>query len=774
MASNCAEIAAASAMRDTTNSFATKGKGALSLRAVLIASTILAGTIEAGQAQAQEAPSAVDVIVVTAQRRAEDLQDVPVSVSALSGEQLDNMRLQSVDDIVALAPSLQVQSPGGEGTPIFALRGISMSDFSANQSGPVATYFDEIYKGASSLLGVSMYDLERIEVLRGPQGTLYGKNTTGGAINIISKLPEFENSADLSVGYGNYNHWQTSGNVNAALSDQIATRFAFTAEKADGWGTNSFPGKPKPYATDEYAGRLSVVAKPTDGAEFVLRIAGSSQTPENYSVTGAPLDADGIGGAIYNQFGRPGYFPTGLGEYEVENNKSGRRILKTWSASLTGNIDLPNDLTLTSITSWDWGKLFIPEDSDGSPLPALEIDYEARGQQVAQDLRLTSNYDGPFNFIVGAYYNRESIFNATTMSFFTDIDVDGSGTVDTDDCLANFFLACKFGNSFKQVKTSTAVYTDLNYAVTDQLTLRGGLRYTHDEGELVGYQSQIQDVDGNFLANLILPSDIAAQNADQFTKNNVSGKIGFDYNTNEGQLYYLTVSRGYRGNAFNAQAFFAPSEVNVVEPETLTDVEAGAKLEFFDRRVILNFSAFHYDYENMQFLNLDNGLQILVNVPKARVFGGEVELTAKPVEELTLRMGLGLLKSEIREGNLKGIDLRGNQLPTAPSSSLNLGADWTVAELAAGTVSLHADSTITSRQYFDVFNNADQSQKAYSLLNGSLNFESADGSWGASLWAKNILDQFYYSYRVAIDTTAGNYQHPGAPRTFGATLDFHF
>ncbi|MBI1198584.1 MAG: TonB-dependent receptor plug domain-containing protein [Phenylobacterium sp.] len=741
-----------------------------------VGSTALAAVLAAGQASAQDATAAsVDEVVVTAQKRAEKLQDVPVAVSALAGKQLAAQRLNKVDDIVSFAPSLQVQSPGGDGLPIFSLRGVSMADFSANQNGPVATYFDEVYRGASALLGVSMFDLERVEVLRGPQGTLYGKNTTGGAVNIISRKPAFETGGELTVGYGNFKRREASGAVNLALSDRMATRFAFTGEKADGWMTNLTPGvSRKLYASDAYAGRLSVLARPTDRSEFVLRVSASYQDPINYGVKAEPEDGLGIGGAIYNLFGRPGYFPTGLGKDEVENNRTLHRKLRNWAVSLHGEVGLPNDLTLTSVSSWDWGKSFIPEDSDGSPNPALEVDYAARARQIAQDLRLTSDFAGPFNFIVGTYLGRERIYNATTLSFFTDVDVDGNGVVDAQDCLANFFVACRFANSFTQTKTSAALYTDLKFALTDQLTLRGGLRYTHDTGKLAGYRSRILDVGGAVLGDVIVPADLAASGVDRFRKNNLSGKIGLDYKTDAGQLFYVSLSRGYRGNAFNAQAFFDPSEATVVKPETLTDLEGGAKLELLDRRLTLNLAAFYYDYRNTQFLNLDNGLQKLVNVPKARIYGGEVELNARPWQALGLRLGLGLLDSEIRNGSLNGIDLRGNPLPTSPHVSLSVGVDWTLADLTAGTVSLHADGKVTSKQYFDVFKTQAQSQKAYGLVNGSLRFDAADHRWGASVWAKNLLDQDYYAYRVSVDTTAENYEHPGAPRTFGATINVAF
>ena len=316
-------------------------------RPAALASTTLAGWLFSAPAWAQaDASASLEEVVVTAQKRAERLQDVPVAVSALSGDQLARQRITTLDDIASFAPSLHLQSPGGDDLPVFALRGVSMADYSSNQNGPIATYFDEVYKGPGVLKGVSMYDLERIEVLRGPQGTLYGKNTTGGAINIISKKPAFENGGDLTVGYGNYDHWQAQGALNAAVSDQLAARLAFTAEKADGWTTNALPGRPKAAETDAYGARLSILAKPADGAEFILRVSGSYQHPRNPGVKGQPLDDLGIGGEIYGLFGISGYVPTGLGKRDVQNNKSDKRLYQTSSVSLTGNFELPDNLIL--------------------------------------------------------------------------------------------------------------------------------------------------------------------------------------------------------------------------------------------------------------------------------------------------------------------------------------------------------------------------------------------------------------------------------------------
>ncbi|MFM6830761.1 MAG: TonB-dependent receptor plug domain-containing protein, partial [Novosphingobium sp.] len=183
-------------------------------------------------------------IVVTAQKRAERAADVPVSLSVLGAEALEAARLTQADDLAARVPNLRFSATVGENTPIFALRGVSMSDFSLNQSGPVAVYYDEVYKGNFAFLGLALYDLERIEVLRGPQGTLYGKNTTGGAINYIAAKPAFANEGDLKLGIGNYARAEASGAVNVVLSPALAARVAFTAARADGWFRNRLPGGP--------------------------------------------------------------------------------------------------------------------------------------------------------------------------------------------------------------------------------------------------------------------------------------------------------------------------------------------------------------------------------------------------------------------------------------------------------------------------------------------------------------------------------------------------
>ena len=229
---------------------------------------VLGATLGATPARAEPAPAdsdAIQEIVVTAQKRSESLQSVPVSVTALTRAQLGQLKLDTPSDLVTQVPNLQVNGIVGEGSPLFSLRGVSMFDYSLNQSSPVASYIDEVYKGNFTLFGVELYDLERVEVLRGPQGTLYGKNTTGGAINFITRKPGFDTEGDIKVGVGNYNRREVEGAFQTALiPERLAVRFAFTYTKVDGFIQNVLPGSPDLEGVDQYGVRLSLLFKASD------------------------------------------------------------------------------------------------------------------------------------------------------------------------------------------------------------------------------------------------------------------------------------------------------------------------------------------------------------------------------------------------------------------------------------------------------------------------------------------------------------------------------
>jgi iron complex outermembrane recepter protein len=690
-------------------------------------------------------------IIVTATKRSESLQSVPISVSVIGGDVLQKGRVTQVDELVTRVANLQLTSIVGDNTPIFALRGVSMSDYSLNQASPVATYYDEVYKGNFAFLGVSMYDLERVEVLRGPQGTLYGKNTTGGAVNLISRTAKLgETEGYFNLGYGNYNRVDVNGAVNVALGEKAALRVAGTFARADGWFDNVVPGKADLAGVNEWGLRSTLAAEPADGFRIALRVAASRQSPTNYGIYAQPEAVN-----------RPG-----LGPRQIAANIDDRRLAETFSAALTMNYDLSDKLTLTSITSYDYGTLSFYEDTDGTAGQLLEIPYFDRARQFAQDLRLASDTGGPFDFILGLYYNREKVFNETTFEIGKDIDSDGLPGITANDCAVGLPLGCLFRNSFDQVKNSYAVYVDASYKLADNLILRGGLRYTHDNGEQRDIESNALGVDETLIANLIPPTTL------KYKQDNLSGKIGIDYKFSDGDLLYASFSRGYRAPSFNAQAFFDPSELTIARPEEVTSYEVGAKTQFMDRKITLNLAGFYYDYKNQQFINVDpgTGAQTLLNIPKSRIFGGEMDLTIRPSRDFSIQAALGLLSTRIEQGSVSGRNVVGNRLSNAPSVTANVSVDWTLLDGNAGKFSVHPTLAWQSSQFFEVVNVPRLRQNGYAILAGRIDWESANGKFSVSVWGKNLTNKFYFTSRV--DLLAGfgfDYNHIGAPRTFGVT-----
>ena len=719
----------------------------------------LASALAASPVFAQErAESAADAgeIVVTAAKRSENLQAVPISISAISGSDLAKSRISSVDSLVSKVVNLQLTSIVGDNTPIFSLRGVSMSDYSLNQSSPVATYYDEVYKGNFAFLGVAMYDLERIEVLRGPQGTLYGKNTTGGAVNLISRTAKLgESSGNFSAGYGNYNRIDLNGSVNLPLGEKAALRVAGTFAHADGWFKNVVQGKPDLAETREWGLRGTLYFEPSDGVKITLRGSTSYQNPHNYGIFAQP-----------EAINRPG-----LGKWEIASNETTRRKARTYSAALTANVDVSDTLTLTSISSYDKGSLHFVEDTDGQSIQLLEIPYDDEAKQFAQDLRLTSTSGGPFDFILGAYYAHEQVFNSSTFRIALDVDANGDNVINAQDCADGLPLACQFKNQFDQTKESAALYTDLKYALGDKVTLHGGLRYTHDTGRQYNFSSDALGVDNSLIVNLIPLSEL------KYSTDNLSGKIGLDYKFDSGNLAYASVSRGYRAPSFNAQAFFDPSELSVAKAEKVTAYEVGLKTRFADRRVTLNLAGFYYDYRNQQFINIDpaSAAQTLLNIPQSRIFGGEVELTVRANDRFTLHGGLGLLSTKIISGAVSGSNVADNKLSNAPSLSFNLGVDLTLFDSSAGKLSLHPEMSYQTSQFFEVVNIPRLRQNGYALLGGHIDWESKDKRWNVSVWGKNLADKQYFTSRV--DLLAGfgfDYNHIGNPRTYGITLGMEF
>lgn len=781
---------------------------------VLGAAVILTAAFGApalGQQSAAGESAVLEEVIVTAQKRAESLQSVPVSVTALSASQLAQTKLDSPADLAAQIPNMQQQGVIGEGTPLFALRGVSMFDYSPSQSTPVGSYMDEVYKGSFVLLGVEMFDLERIEVLRGPQGTLYGKNTTGGAINFIAKKPGFETEGDIKLGVGNYNRREAEGAIQAGIiPDRLAVRMAFTYTKADGFVRNILPGHPDLEGLNQYGLRLSASLKASDDLNFLLRYSRSEQNPQNYAIISGSIAPGGIGGLGYYRTSDGTASGTPLADDQVAQDFTPRRRQRNQGVALTTNWKISSDLALTAITSWDQGYLYIPEGTDGAPIDVFKYIETGKVRQVTQDVRLTSTADSPFNYIVGAFYQHEVVFSSVENQFFNSVDVNGDGKFNYLDCADSSFgpntgyaigyiinSGCRYRNGYDQFRNSWAAYTDMSYKFSTPVKLRLGLRYNHDNAAQKNAIVQLLGSDGIPIGNVIpgigtganwtalealpgSPNYDAIINATTGQRNKstaVTGRVGIDYTPTDDLLAYLSFSRGYRAAAFAGQFDFSLSDLTTVPAEKLNSFEAGFKSTLAGDRLQINGAVFRYDYKNQQILDVQqSGAQPLISLGKSRIYGAELEIVSRPVRSLTVRGSLATLDARVKEGMITGglTDAAGKTLPSSPKFSGSLAVDWEAMALPAVRLRLHGDGTYSARQYFELYNEMRISQGGYAIVNARLSLVSHDDRWEAGIWGRNLANKLYFTNEIDFQALGYDYRHRGVPRMYGLDVAYHF
>ncbi|MBS0380385.1 MAG: TonB-dependent receptor [Proteobacteria bacterium] len=748
-------------------------------------------------------------VVVTANKRAENLQTVPLSITALTAGQLAETKMDSPSALAAQIPNLQVGGVNGEGSPIFSLRGVSMFDYSLNQSSPVASYVDEVYKGNVVLFGVEMFDLQRVEVLRGPQGTLYGKNSTGGAINFVTHDAGFDTEGNVSVGTGNYGRVEGSGAFQTALvPDRLAVRAAVTYTKVDGFMENVLPGHPDMEGVRQWAARVTLLWKVTDDLTAHLRLSKSKQDPVDYAIIAGNIAPGGVGGLGYYRTSDGTATGVPLRNDQVAQNYTPDREQNNEAAALTLDWHLNDHYGVKSITSWDEGSLFNPDNTDGAPLNVFKIPYYGKTRQVTQDLRLTSTLGGPLEFIAGAYYQHEIIYNSTENQLF---NLDSTSY---QDCASSSFSAgsgyyagsllnpyCRYYNSFDQLRNSWAVYSDGSYALSQLFKLRAGLRYTHENAIQKNALDQLRGSDDVPIANigffseqngpggpyygptLALPGSpnyaaIVGETRQQALHNTaVTGHFGLDFTPTADSLLYLSYSRGFRAGAFNAQFLFSPTDFSTVQPETVDSVEGGWKTAWLDNRLQVNGAIFHYQYKNQQIVDVrPDGEQPLINLPKSEITGGELEVVARPVRTVTVRAGLGILHAVVQEGAVAGgaIPVDGHKLPEAPDVSGTLSIDWAALSLPVGQLTVHADGSYASKQYFELVNENRIAQEAYEVINGRIAWHGVDDRWELGVWGNNLFNRFYLTNAYDLQALGFDYLHRGVPRMYGVDVSYRF
>ncbi len=758
----------------------------------------------------------LEEVTVTAQKRTERLHNVPISVAVLGGKDLQRQNITNIDDLGVKIPNVEMVLPFGPEEPQFSIRGVTETDFQPSQSSPVALYVDGTYKSVGALTGMALFDIDQVEILRGPQGTLQGRNATGGAVNIYSVKPNLDLFGGyLTAGIGNYGRYETQGALNVPIvNDKLAVRAAWTYTSVDGYIHNVEPNAPfggNLAGVDDFGGRVSALFKPNDDFTAILRVNYFYSDPVNYGVYAKDIpQGEGIGippgalaytGIPSSLYGPSGYTRAGQGFFDSSSEDVHRRLMTNHSINFEMNYNITDTLKLTSITGYDQGKWDTPEDDDGTLVNNDEAEYLSIVHSTQQEVRLTSSFDGPDNFIFGVLYDAESLFqkvHTTWAGYQPAIVTDRATDTSYNICLITGFWTCDLRTQFNQTRADRAAYFHNTFRITDALTLELGARYTDDLVSVQQYKggvSWLNPATGTYVPEIyFVPGPLDAPNPalpngggilnpgngapdETQTDHKWSGKAGLTYKITPDNLVYASWSLGFRGSAYNGAATFGTNTINAVQPETLYDYEVGSKNQFFDNRLQVDLGGFYYIYRNQQFATLNEltGLSEEYNLPKINSEGFEFDVLARPINDVTLHLGGGYTYAVYRAGENAGINIAGNTVEETPKWSFVTAVDWKIVETDQGRLTLHGDGNIITKQFYDALNSVPAEQNGYTLWNLRLTGETPSGKESLSLWVQNIFDRHYFTSIFNTDASLNfSYAQRGLPRTFGAQATYRF
>ena len=696
-----------------------------------------------------------DEIVVTAQKRAQGLQDVAASVTALGANALASIGRQDVTALAGQVPSLQVNQYSPTIT-IFNLRGVSQNDFADSQEAPIAFYADEVYVSALGAISGQTFDLQRVEVLRGPQGTLFGRNATGGLIQIVSAKPSRELEGFMTVTVGSYGQVATEGAISGPLGERVRGRLSFTTNHHGGYIENRIGadlGNSKFYG---FRGQLAFDVG--DDGELTLKAQYLRNDQERsgglYSHVAARPNADGLGvalGRTEDFYGTgPGADP--FGYVEPDNDPftgSYDRIgsFDRTAASVSARYVQPlGDVELTSITDYQSLDKRYGEDTDMSPNGVFNFDTSQNLNQFSQELRLAQQADR-FNWLAGAYYLSIRTDNAYMISSPLQIlpRQDYGGRLTTD---------------------NWSVFGQFEYKFTDTLSGVIGGRYSNDVKTYDFFHQT--DLVPDFAFNKGTDPALARQKFKDW-----SGRLELHYQPNRDVLVYGGVNRGTKSGGFGTQAFTPINPATLpFRSEVLTSYEMGAKFTLFDRTTNLNASVFHYDYDNYQAFSIIALSQFITNNP-AEVTGAEFELVTRPVRGLTLQLFGTVLDTKVRGIVLPGGRVADRVLPQAPELSIGWMGRYEFAA-GPGRLALQTDWKYDSAQFFSTFNAPIDRERARVVGNARIEYR-LDNGIELAVFANNMLDRRYRIYNLDLAGPLGlSNQAFARPRWLGASVSYRF
>jgi len=783
---------------------------------VLAAETTADTTAEAvGVGAEAEVPTRLDdtdygnEIIVSARRRDESAQDVPIALSVIGAAALEQTGNYTLTQVQQIVPSLQVFSFNPRNTNI-NIRGLGSNVALTNDGleNGVGFYIDNVYYGRVGQSQFDLVDLAQIEVLRGPQGTLFGKNTTSGAINISSKKPSFDPEFSGEASVGDYGYYQLRGSVSGGIIDDLlAVRISGSSTERRGFLYNTTQNeRAQDYSNWSVRGQLLL----TPSSDVELRIIGDFARQKQNHVLNIFADYFGTyenGGAIPNSFAEraarfPGYvFPTidpfarqGQADSHYQSNMDGYGV----SGQLDWDLGAAKLTSITAYRWWDWNPA---NDGDSTSLPVItKAQQSNRQRQFSQEIRLASDNSGPINYVVGAYYFWQVIRGKGASAYgpaaaLWNRPATSPIPLAVWEAALNGFEA----NSTSDPRTkSYALFGQLDWKLTDRLTLTAGLRYTHEKKSGSFNQYHVAGIDlATLPANIAGPAALIRQqfnptNANvstSFSDNSLSGLATLSWQFADDALAYASYSRGNKSGGLNLTSLPAGIDPDVA-PEKVDSYELGIKTQWLDRAVTLNVAGYWTeisDYQTAiteQVANTVNFRQYIANIPGVRSRGIEGDLSVSPTQRLSFYASAAYADttySDYRNApqaperlNLDGKqDLTGAQLPGVPKFTYTFGGDASapLGALGGRDLSLYGHADYSHRSTFNTSssNSRYADVPGFGIANARIGIRTDDGLLDLSIWARNLFDKDYFQTLSAQNTGIVT-ALIGEPRTIGATL----
>ena len=759
-----------------------------SKRKLLLVTTSALLSATAGMAQdVPAADTGLSEIVVTAQRRAESLQSVPIAVTAVTGDMVDNLKATSLQGLQGMIPNTQITNfTNAPNSAVFFIRGIGVIDPDPFAGNTVAIVQDGVSQYFSMGALLDMFDVDRVEVLKGPQGTLFGANTTGGVVNVTTRQPTGEFGGRGEITYGNRNRLDVKAAVDFPIIENVlAGKVAAMHTGRDGYFTNIVDGRK---LGDRDTTVVRAYLKYTPDPDLAATLSGEYGRTRNGSpvfVNGAiPGDLLYVPGGTITQPGQaypmyPSPCPPDGGSCSAPDryfttSDSGvpdQSNMDTYRATLTINLDNTAIGDITSITGYK--KFTLAEFNDQDSLVGLFLDTYRRteGWQFSQEVRTSVDLTDDINLLIGGSYLNTHYDHL--MNLRLQFAVPGLRQYNPQD----------------QDNWSGSLFAHTFVDLTDRLRLQAGIRYTHEWTRMVaGLDNYISPTGTALLCTTA--SDCGDDLVDSFSVrrsekwNNFGWKFGLDYEVASGTLLYGYYARGFKSGGFVGR-LAAPSDVGPYDPEKVDTVEAGIKSELFDRRVRANLAAFYTSYRDMQVAQnyiVEGGTAIgtsIFNAAKSKIKGAELEIAARATDGLTLNGSLAYLDAKYREFQFFDancecfIDLKGKSLQNSPKWSATAGATYELP-LGPGHLRANAVYSYTGSKYFQGLQNiAAVRIQPMHYVHGNLSWSPDNGDWTMELWVRNLLDN---RYMEAVTRNFGIYNQAGytQPREFGATFKFEW